>query len=148
MSLHKLTAGDGYTYLTRQVAALDATERGHVGLGDYYSQRGESPGVWAGTGLTGLVGVVAGQPVEEQQMKALFGQGRHPDAARLEQESLADGRSSDEARTAGALGVPFRTFSAPADGLQARCAQEYAAINAARGSPPGAALPEEERARI
>lgn len=46
MSLHKLTAGDGYTYLTRQVAALDATERGLAGLGDYYSQRGESPGVW------------------------------------------------------------------------------------------------------
>ncbi|WP_116451572.1 MobF family relaxase [Blastococcus litoris] len=148
MSLHKLTAGDGYTYLTRQVAALDATERGHVGLGDYYSQRGESPGVWAGTGLTGLVGVVAGQPVEEQQMKALFGQGRHPDAARLEHESLSAGRSAEESRAAGALGVPFRTFSVSADGLQARCAQEYAAINAACGSPPGAALPEEERARI
>ena len=64
MSLHKLTAGDGYTYLTRQVAALDATERGHVGLGDYYSQRGKSPGVWAGGGLSGLIGVAAGQPVE------------------------------------------------------------------------------------
>jgi hypothetical protein len=28
MSLHKLTAGSGYDYLTRQVAALDATEKG------------------------------------------------------------------------------------------------------------------------
>ena len=84
MSVHKLTAGDGYTYLTRQVAALDATERGHVGLGDYYSQRGESPGVWAGAGLSGLIGIGAGQSVDEQQMKSLFGQGRHPDAARLE----------------------------------------------------------------
>jgi hypothetical protein len=27
MSLHKLTAGSGYDYLTRQVAALDATDR-------------------------------------------------------------------------------------------------------------------------
>jgi len=44
MSLHKLTAGDGYSYLTRQVAAFDATERGHTGLSDYYSQRGESQG--------------------------------------------------------------------------------------------------------
>ncbi len=26
MGLHKLTAGSGYDYLTRQVAALDATE--------------------------------------------------------------------------------------------------------------------------
>ena len=32
MSLHKLTAGSGYDYLTRQVAALDATETGHIGL--------------------------------------------------------------------------------------------------------------------
>ena len=28
MTVHKLTAGDGYTYLTRQVAAHDATTRG------------------------------------------------------------------------------------------------------------------------
>jgi hypothetical protein len=27
MSIHKLTAGSGYDYLTRQVAALDATEK-------------------------------------------------------------------------------------------------------------------------
>jgi hypothetical protein len=32
MSLHKLTAGSGYDCLTRQVAALDATEKGHTGL--------------------------------------------------------------------------------------------------------------------
>jgi hypothetical protein len=32
MSLHKLTAGDGYTYLTRQVAAADATDKGHTSL--------------------------------------------------------------------------------------------------------------------
>ncbi len=37
MSMHKLTAGSGYDYLTRQVAALDATDKGHVGLADYYS---------------------------------------------------------------------------------------------------------------
>mgnify|MGYP002779474751 FL=1 len=97
MSLHKLTAGDGYTYLTRQVAAVDSTERGHVGLGDYYSRRGEFPGAWAGGGLAGLIGVSEGQPVGEAQMKALFGQGRHPDAHRLEREALAAGCSAEEA---------------------------------------------------
>jgi hypothetical protein len=51
MSIHKLSAGDGYSYLTRQVAAFDATERGHTGLADYYSQRGESPGQWLGSAL-------------------------------------------------------------------------------------------------
>ncbi len=54
MSLHKLTAGDGYTYLTRQVAACDATHRGRDGLSDYYSEQGESPGVWFGHGADGL----------------------------------------------------------------------------------------------
>ena len=37
MSVHKLTAGSGYDYLTRQVAALDATEKGHTGLASYYT---------------------------------------------------------------------------------------------------------------
>jgi hypothetical protein len=44
MGLHELTAGHRYTYLTRQVAAHDSTERGHASLGDYYSEAGESPG--------------------------------------------------------------------------------------------------------
>jgi hypothetical protein len=41
MSIHKLSAGSGYDYLTRRVAALDATEKGHVGLASYYTERGE-----------------------------------------------------------------------------------------------------------
>ena len=42
MSLHKLTAGSGYDYLTRQVAALDATDKGHTGLASYYTPNGAS----------------------------------------------------------------------------------------------------------
>ncbi len=56
MSLHKLTAGSGYDYLTRQVAALDATEKGHTGLASYYTERGETPGVWVGSGMDGIDG--------------------------------------------------------------------------------------------
>ena len=48
MCIHKLTAGTGYDYLTRQVAALDATEKGHTGLASYYTAKGETPGVWVG----------------------------------------------------------------------------------------------------
>jgi hypothetical protein len=54
MSIHKLSAGSGYDYLTRQVAALDATHKGHVGLTSYYTERGETPGVWVGSGLAGI----------------------------------------------------------------------------------------------
>jgi AAA domain len=51
MSAHKITAGYGYTYLTSQVAAHDAGTIPRGGLGVYYSERGESPGQWFGSGL-------------------------------------------------------------------------------------------------
>jgi DNA primase catalytic core len=148
MSLHKLSAADGYTYLTRQVAAHDATERSHAGLGNYYSQRGESPGRWAGAGLSGMGGPEAGQPVTEEQMTALFGEGRHPDAARLEREALAAGRSAREARATGDLGQPFPTFPGSVNGFRARCAEEFAAFNTARGMPRTAPIPAGDRAHI
>ena len=58
MGLHKLTAGDGYMYLIRQVAAGDATNRGRPSLGDYYSAKGEAPGTLDGprTGRAGRAG--------------------------------------------------------------------------------------------
>ena len=43
MSIHKLTAGSGYDYLTRQVAALDATEKGHTGLASLLHRAGRDP---------------------------------------------------------------------------------------------------------
>ena len=103
MSIHKLTAGSGYDYLTRQVAALDATTKGHVGLASYYTERGESPGVWVGAGLAGVDGLDAGDAVTAEQMRALFGAGMHPLATqRLEQlgdDDLTDAniRGSDPA---------------------------------------------------
>jgi hypothetical protein len=60
MSLHKLTAGSGYDYLTRQVAALDATDKGRTWLASYYAERGESPGVWVGSGMEGIDGGLVG----------------------------------------------------------------------------------------
>lgn len=46
MSLHKITAGSGYDYLTRQVAVQDTTEKGHLGLASYNTERDETPGPW------------------------------------------------------------------------------------------------------
>ncbi len=103
MSLHKLSAGDGYTYLTRQVAAADDTHRGRGSLGDYYEQKGESPGVWLGSGLGSLAGdlpesLVAGT-VTEEQMCALFGLGRHPnDRAIIRQLGRDGGRGVSRTR--------------------------------------------------
>src|SRR5688572_12648619 len=75
MSIHKLTAGSGYDYLTRQVAALDATAKGHIGLASYYAERGESPGVWVGAGLAGIDGLDAGDAVTGEQMRACSARG-------------------------------------------------------------------------
>ncbi|WP_019632499.1 MobF family relaxase [Actinomadura atramentaria] len=88
MTIHKLTAGDGYTYLTRQVANADvdpAWERGQAAA-EYYTARGNPPGRWVGRGAP-LLGL-EGEEVTEDQMKALYGVGMHPDADRLVSEYL------------------------------------------------------------
>ena len=77
MSIHKLSVGSGYDYLTRQVAALDVTDKGHTGLADYYTAQGEAPGA----GMAGIDGLSAGDIVTAEQMQALFGSGHHPLAA-------------------------------------------------------------------
>ena len=85
IGLQKLSAGSGYEYLTRQVAAMDATGRGHGSLADYYSAKGESPGRWRGSGLAG-VRLRPGDTVTAEHMKLLFGAGLHPiDGTRLGQ---------------------------------------------------------------
>jgi DNA primase catalytic core len=146
MSLHKLTAGDGYTYLTRQVAAHDATDHGYGSLGDYYSQKGEAPGRWLGAGLTGL-GMAAGEEVTEAQMKALFGHGRHPNADIIERQVRAAGGTEAEALAAAALGNRFRIYEG-GNAFRAACAERFGEWNAAAGLPRDWPVPAEERARI
>jgi hypothetical protein len=109
MSVHKLTAGAGYDYLTRQVAALDATEKGHTGLASYYTERGESPGVWIGSGMDGIEGLAAGDPVTAEQMRALFGCGLHPLAELRQQQLEGPNLTLREFQNASRLGVRSST---------------------------------------
>src|SRR3954466_4544166 len=81
MAIHKLTAGSGYTYLTRHVAGGDVDRTRGMDAADYYTAEGNPPGQWLGRGAH-LLGVEGG-PVTEAQMKALFGHGMHPDAERI-----------------------------------------------------------------
>ena len=111
MSIHKLTAGSGYDYLTRQVAALDATEKGHVPLASYYTERGESPGVWIGSGLAGIDGLKTGDPVTAEQMRALFGVGLHPLAAQREQHLQGPDLTNRDYQAVTRLGAPFKIYS-------------------------------------
>jgi conjugative relaxase-like TrwC/TraI family protein len=78
MVIAKITAGDGYTYLTRHVAQGDSGTEGRRSAAAYYTAQGNPPGLWIGRGVH-LIGL-AGQQVTEDQMRALFGQGEHPNA--------------------------------------------------------------------
>ena len=104
----KLTAGSGYDYLTRQVAALDATDKGHTGLGSYYTERGEPPGVWIGSGMKGIEGLDAGDPVTAEQMRALFGCGLHPLAEPRQQQLDGPDLTWQDFQHIVRLGAPFK----------------------------------------
>ncbi|WP_280377019.1 MobF family relaxase [Nocardia wallacei] len=153
-TLHEVLAGNGYLYYLRQVAAGDSTDLGTDGLADYYSAHGEAPGRWHGTGLAAL-GIETGQEVTEEQMRALFGEGRHPNADVIEArvidaEIAAGAKRKDAARAAEKatrLGNPYRVYSGDNE-FRDRCADAFAMHNIAHGFDEYAAIPDDVRARI
>ena len=148
MSVHKLTAGSGYDYLTRQVAALDATEKGHTGLASYYAERGESPGVWIGSGLDGIDGLAAGDPVTAEQMRALFGCGLHPLAELRQQQLEGPDLTNKDFQNVARLGAPFRIVDNDLRPFRVEVAQRIAALNTALGWPADASIAAADRARV
>ncbi len=127
MTVHKLTAGDGYTYLTRQVASADEPRAPGQSLADYYTSKGNPPGMWLGGGAATLG--VDGTTVTEAQMKALFGEGCHPDRDAM----LAAGATEADTR----LGAGYLTFlDLPALGVRVQEAVE--AFEVQNGRPPTA----------
>jgi conjugative relaxase-like TrwC/TraI family protein len=148
LSLHKLTAGSGYDYLTRQVAALDSTEKGHTGLASYYTERGESPGVWIGSGLDGIDGLAAGDPVTAEQMRALFGCGLHPLAEFRQQQLEGPDLTTRDFQEVTQLGAPFKIFDGDVSPFRLEVAKRIRATNTAAGLPAGASLPAADRARV
>ena len=148
MSIHKLTAGSGYDYLTRQVAAQDATEKGHTSLASYYSAKGEAPGTWVGSGMAGIDGLDEGDEVTAEQMRNLFGAGKHPLAEQLRAEAAEAGLNEREQETATRLGNPFRVYANDTSAFRIRVAKEVAALNASRGRRSADPIPLADRARI
>ena len=161
LSIHKLTAGDGYLYLIRQVAASDDTHRGRTTLADYYSSKGETPGRWMGRGLAALGcpvsrdpndpmvakywSVPEGSEVLESQMKSLFGEGLHPNAEKIA-EMLLD-RGPAIAAEAVRLGRPFRV-DAGENAFKRRLREAYSAYNISVDADRFAEIPEAIRAEI
>ena len=148
MSLHKLTAGTGYTYLTRQVAAHDRTPGPRTSLASYYSERGETPGRWVGSGVAGIDGLSVGDEVTAPQMRALFGAGLHPLAEqrreRLEGPDLSDRDFTAVTR----LGVPFKVYTAEATAFQVEVARRIEDHVASMGHPRDYPVNPADRARI
>lgn len=107
MTVHVLHAGDGYAYLTDQVASDDVKREPGQSLSDYYLAHGNPPGQWVGAGLEALG--VSGE-VSENQMKALFGEGLHPDADEMIAASIAAGTSAAQAHKDARLGRKFPVF--------------------------------------
>jgi len=147
MGVHKLTAGDGYTYLTRQVAVHDATDGGHQGLADYYAEKGESAGRWFGAGL-GDLGLATGSQVTETHMRNLFGEGRHPEAERLENAALDAGKGVTQAKKASQLGRVFAIYRGNQPEFIQETARRYIAYNLQHGEHWKRAVPAEIRAKI
>src|SRR5215213_195050 len=148
MSIHKLTAGSGYDYLTRQVAAFDATEKGHVPLASYYTGRGETPGVWIGSGLAGIDGLNAGDPVTAEQMQALFGVGLHPLAAQRQQQLQGPDLTDRDYQAVTRLGAPFKIYANDIPPFRVEVAKRIAELNTASGLPRDWPVPRSERARV
>src|SRR5665647_2242358 len=111
MSIHKLTAGSGYDYLTRKVAAQDATDKGHTGLASYSAERGETPGQWIGVGMAGIDGLAAEDVVTAEQMQALFGSGHHPLAEERREQLQGPGLTDKDYQGVTRLGAPYKVFS-------------------------------------
>ncbi|MGW1819079.1 MobF family relaxase [Streptomyces sp. NPDC002125] len=107
MTVHKLSAGDGYAYYINETVSADQQRERGQELGDYYTASGNPPGLWMGSGIDALG--VSGT-VTEAQMKALYGEGLHPDADRIIAERIAAGDSAKKAMRAAKLGRKYMTF--------------------------------------
>ncbi|GGJ75560.1 hypothetical protein GCM10010123_01940 [Pilimelia anulata] len=144
MTIHKLSVGDGYLYLTRNIAGGDVDKKRTQDAADYYTAEGNPPGTWIGRGAP-LLGL-AGQQVTEDQMRALYGHGQHPDVDRIIAEYLAQHANPEmgekqiaaltaQARKAASLGRAFPDYEA-LEPLKQRVAERAARVVKETGRRP------------
>ncbi|WP_053004859.1 MobF family relaxase [Kocuria sp. SM24M-10] len=125
MTVHKLSAGDGYAYYTSEVASADELRAEGRELGDYYTVEGMPPGQWVAhsEALLGVSGEVT-----EAQMAALFGEGIRPDAERI---LAAGGTEADVA-----LGQKYHRYASADTELTRRLEEEIARHERTTGAAP------------
>ena len=103
MTIHRVSAGDGYTYYTNEVASADERRDRKRELSDYYLDSGAPPGQWMGSGMKGHF-EISGE-VTEQQMRDLFGGGKRPDA-----QSIRDKKNGVVDERSLLLGNPYAVY--------------------------------------
>ncbi|NKU56530.1 relaxase domain-containing protein [Rhodococcus hoagii] len=108
-----------------------------------------------GSGLESLTGVESGETVSAEQMRALFGEGRHPNATAIEENLIAAAvargldkdAASRQALVETKLGNPFRIYQGETEFRQV-VAERFAAHNVARGESANARIDDATRAEI
>ncbi|MFH8573008.1 relaxase domain-containing protein [Streptomyces sp. NPDC017993] len=89
MDIAKVTGGQMYRYYLHQVVIVgDGRRPARKPLRKAQEKAGVPVGRWTGRGLPAL-GLAAGDEITEAQLRALFGEGRHPHAAQIEADHLA-----------------------------------------------------------
>ncbi|MET8520811.1 MobF family relaxase [Nocardioides sp. NPDC004968] len=80
VSMRVMSAGTGYQYLLRSVAAGEGERSLSAPITRYYAEAGTPPGRWLGSGLGALGSgeLSSGDPVTEPQLALLIGLGRDP----------------------------------------------------------------------
>ena len=80
VSMRVMSAGEGYKYLLRTVAAADGDRPLSTPLTRYYAEAGTPPGRWLGSGLASLGHgeITEGALVSEAQLQLLLGMGLDP----------------------------------------------------------------------
>ncbi|MFI0813905.1 MobF family relaxase [Streptomyces echinatus] len=111
LSVAKVQRRNAWRYYVRGVAFGDGRRPVGQLLKDAQEMAGLPPGRWLGRGLAAL-GLIEGAEVSERQMELVFGQGRHPDADRIERDLLDDGADPATARRVTVLGQPSEEIEA------------------------------------
>ncbi|MER5200471.1 MobF family relaxase [Streptomyces sp. NPDC002755] len=111
LSVAKVQRRNAWRYYVRGVAFGDGRRPASQSLKAAQEMAGLPPGRWLGRGLDAL-GLTEGAEASERQMELVFGQGRHPDADRIERGLLDDGVDAATARRATVLGQPIEEIEA------------------------------------
>ncbi|MGW3638576.1 MobF family relaxase [Streptomyces sp. NPDC005143] len=102
----------GWPYYCNGVMVGDGHRPAGKPLRAAQDEAGVPPGFWTGRGLAAL-GLIAGDEVTERQAELLLGEGRHPDADRIEADRLEAGDDPVKARRATVLGRPIEHIKGP-----------------------------------